>query len=92
MIINECTEEEKAKFIQIFNKKFVNFCSKVPSYISFSIVDDSVYLYKHTYVDDVLMKSKLIEFPLDYSKPVKENISNIKIWLIKNVFPMLKQI
>jgi len=79
-----------ALFIKEFVKKFNNFCSKLPAFLSYSIVNDSYVLIQETLGDG--MSKTILKFEMDFLEPPKENIFQIKKELMQmDVFPILKE-
>lgn len=71
-------------FLEIFNKKFSNFCNKSPVLISFKATIDNV-------VINEMGSGKSKNFKFDHSLSIKQNIKIIKDWLVENTYPIMIQ-
>lgn len=84
MLITECDENSTLGFLELFNKKFANFCTKAPALLSFDSTIEGVLVKEVS-----LNKNQYFKF--DHSKDVKQNIKIIKDWLLENVYPIMIQ-
>ncbi len=71
-------------FLEEFNKRFTNFCSKAPILLSFKVSP----LLVHIYIEKT-NEIKTFDFDFDYT--VKQCIKKIKDWLIKTQYPVMVQ-
>jgi len=76
-------------FILIFNKKFMNFCNKLPIMASYTIANDTVTVYKHD-SHNYDEKISIVTYKLNFNEKPKVNIYNIKQEL-SLFFPTLQQ-
>jgi hypothetical protein len=83
MLVNEENDNELG-FVDLFKKKFSNFCSKAPVLLSFEMDLEGVLVKELN-----LEKNKYFKF--DHSKGVKHNIKIIKDYLIENIYPIMIQ-
>lgn len=74
---------DSQKFLEIFEKKFLNFLEKSPLYVRYTLANDKVLVYDFSRNPE----EKPLQFELDYSLPVKENIKRIKDILVKERYP-----
>ena len=72
-------------FIELFKKKFTNFASKSPVLISFdNLTIESVFIQEKG-------TGKSLTYRFDHKLGVKENIKEIKDWLVENTYPVMIQ-
>lgn len=76
-------------FIAIFTKKFQNFCTRIPLFVSYDITPQSVTIYQ--YLEDGEKKEEIYNFKFDFSIDVKENIYQIRQYLMENYYPFMLQ-
>lgn len=74
--------EELKNFVEIFNKKFSNFCQKAPILLSFNTSPTGSLIKDET-------TGKSLSYVFDFSLSVKENIFIIKEWLLKECYPIM---
>jgi hypothetical protein len=79
---------DKNLWLKEFKKKFASYCGKLPFYVDYTIVSDSLLMFNIHFQDRHV---ETIEFNLKLQQPVQENISFIKNYLIKeNYYPIIK--
>lgn len=80
---------EKSIWLKEFRKKFNSFSSKIPLYTSYVIVGDSILLMSFHFSD--CQREETLEFNLNFTKTIQENISLIKNHLItENYYPVIR--
>jgi hypothetical protein len=89
MIVSQETTNSNI-FKKKFEKKFKNFCSKLPILLSYNLQPNGVVLYEHMDEKDTDNKQKLFYFAYDYEIPVEKNIFKIKS-MLKKYFPVMKE-
>ncbi len=78
-------------FLDEFEKRFHNFCSKAPLFTDYPIITEKgVTLYQ--YVGNDYKKKKLFDFNFDFTKDVKSNIYDIRQKLINEYYPTMIQV
>lgn len=89
MLLNKETISTE-EFIAEFNKRFTSFAGKAPMLISFFVTPDGVRIYEG---DSGSPDCKVALYKLfDYSKSVKENIKDIKDYLLEHHYPKFSTI
>ena len=83
MLVTEENDSELS-FIEVFKKKFANFCTKSPVLLSFDVDLEGVLVKELS-----LNKTKYFKF--DHAMGVKQNIKVIKDWLIEEIYPVMVQ-
>ena len=78
-------------FLAVFGQKFKNFCSKSPVLLSYNINPYAVNIYLNSTYDKDSDKKAILEYPFNYDRPVKENIKEIKDFLMEKYYPILTQ-
>lgn len=73
---------ELQEFLETFNRKFSNFCQKAPVLLSFKTSGTGCIVRDET-------TGKTLTYAFDYSASVKENIHDIKEWLLKECYPVM---
>lgn len=78
-------------YIQIFQRKFSNFCEKAPFLVSFSVSKDFVEIMNEDKSTDRYVES--IKFDWDFSIPVKNFIYGIKQTMLREGwYPIIEQV
>ena len=83
MLVNE-TEYSIMSFIEEFQKRFSNFCTKSPVLLTFHATIDSVVVIEQG-------TNKSLTYKFDHAIGVKQNIKAIKDWLVENTYPIMIQ-
>jgi hypothetical protein len=86
MLVNDEVDFGVTGFLDLFKKKFSNFCTKAPVLLTYDIVGDKVLVKEHNPV-----KSRILTYTFDYNISVKQNIKAIKDWLVENTYPRMIQ-
>jgi hypothetical protein len=72
-------------FVALFLKKFRNFANKAPVLISFdNLTIEGVFIQEKG-------TNKSLNYKFDHTKSVKQNIKEIKDWLVENTYPIMIQ-
>jgi hypothetical protein len=90
MIVNDEKIDVKI-FLDEFEKRFKNFCSKAPLFLHNPIITEKGVALYH-YVGENYQKKKLFDFNFDFTKDVKSNIYDIRQQLIQKYYPTMVQI
>ena len=83
MLINK-SENTITDFLELFKKKFSNFCVKSPCLLSFDCNMEKV-IVKEDHLKETF------DFRFDHSKTVKENINDIRNYLMEHWYPVMIQ-
>ena len=84
-MINEKNEVNQTMFVELFKKKFSNFCQKAPVLISYTVFPDSIQLKCFPGTKKEVIKT----FSFLYNEDVKLNIKIIKDWLYEECYPVI---
>lgn len=76
-------------FITVFTKKFQNFCTRVPLFVSYDITPGEVTIFQH--LGNGEQKEVIMNYKFDFSIDVKENIFQIREYLMNNYYPTMIQ-
>jgi len=90
MIVNDEKIDVRI-FLDEFEKRFKNFCSKSPLFLHNPIITDKGVTLYH-YVGKDYKKKKLFDFNFDFTKDVKSNIYDIRQKLINEHYPIMIQV
>lgn len=88
MIVEQNTIDTET-FLAIFTKKFQNFCTRVPLFVSYDITPSDVKIYQ--YLGNGEEKVEIYHYDFDFSTDVKENIFRIRKYLTENCYPIMLQ-
>lgn len=69
-------------FIEVFDKKFSNFCDKAPIVLSYKLTPVGCQLRN-------LFNQDFYEHRFDFTREVSSNINDIKVWMLENWYPVM---
>jgi len=86
MIISKDNKMNQESFNKIFAKKFLNFCNKLPIFVSYTLTPDGIIVY-----EDEKREEELLNYKFDYSINVQKNIFQIKK-ILAHHFPVMTEV
>ena len=89
-MIIEKNKVDVESFITVFTKKFQNFCTRIPLYVSYDVTPSGVTIYE--YKDNAERKEAILQYDFDFTKSVKENIFQIRQKLMENNYPVMMEV
>lgn len=88
-MLSEIKSVSYANFENEFTKRFTSFSHKAPILISFTTTPYGVNIYEEKDWDHPNEGNLIYSYEFNFNKSVKENIKDIKDYLLENIYPII---